>query len=187
MAASSRVRVYLACSMDGFIAGPDDDLSWLNEAGSQVDEATTDPGAVTFEAFMAQIGAMLMGRHTYDVVAGMGAWPYGDVPVLVPTSRPLEPVVPTVRAVQGPIESLVDQAKEAAGEHDVYLDGGALVRSGLDAGLVDEMVLTLVPMLVAGGVSLFDGLQTRRAMSFTRHAQYGPMVQLTLQARSGNL
>ena len=118
MSRSPRVRVYMACSLDGFIAGPDDDLSWLSPtepepppAEPPQDEPTSlpaDSGALSFEAFMAQVGAMLMGRRTYDVVAGMtaeAAWPYGELPVLVATRRPLQPSQPTVRAISGELRS----------------------------------------------------------------------------------
>ena len=170
----------MACSMDGFIAGPDDDLAWLSEGAP----APTDPtDALGFDAFMAQVGAMLMGRRTYEVVAAMGAWPYGDTPVLVPTHRPLDPVVPTVRAIEGDIRELVAQATEAAGDNDVYLDGGTLIRQALNEGLVDELCMTLVPILLGDGIRLFDGLNGRTRLAFTEHHSLGGMVQLTVRPR----
>ncbi len=182
MSNSARVRVYVACSLDGFIAGPGDDLSFL--PGPDVD--APDPGeALQFPDFMAQIGAMLMGRRTYDIVTGMGVpWPYGEVPVLVATSRPLEPVAPTVRAVHGPIDQLVDQAIASAVGGDVYLDGGALVQSALNAGRVDEICLSVVPVLLGAGVRLFDNLTCPTEWRFTRHNDLGGgMVQLTVVKR----
>ena len=181
MASSPKVLVYLACSLDGFIAGPDNDLEWLHAPGPAPDAPAPPSDALGFEALMAQTGAMLMGRHTHDVVAGFGAWPYGDCPVLVSTHRPLTPAHPTVRAVSGDIVSLIAEAKAAAGPKDVYLDGGALVRQALDAGLVDELILTFVPILLTAGVSLFTGLTTRRRLQFT--AQH-PMANGMLQVRA---
>ena len=78
-----RIRVYMGCSLDGAIAGPNHELSFLHG------HATTPGNALHFEDFMAQVGAMVMGRSTYDMVEGMGVWPYGDIPVLVATHRPL--------------------------------------------------------------------------------------------------
>lgn len=168
-----RVRVFLALSLDGFVAGPDDDLSWLPTEGEP------GPGALTLDAFLADIGAMLMGRRTYDVVAGFDApWMYGDVPILVPTHRPLAPVQPTVRAVEGNIDALLDQALAVAGERDVYLDGGQLVQQALAADRVDEMVLTMVPVVLGGGVPLFGALDDPRRFRFGPPARYGSMVQL---------
>jgi dihydrofolate reductase len=130
---------------------------------------------------MAQVGAMLMGRRTHDVIAAMDVWAYGATPVLVATHRDLKPAAPTVRAVTGDITSLVEQAKEAAAGLDVYLDGGALIRQALDAGLVDELCITFVPVLLGGGVRLFDGLLNQTELVFTEHHRYGTMVQLTAQ------
>ena len=181
-ASSSRVRVYMACSLDGYIAGPDDDLSWLEPPA---DAPEPVEGGVDFEAFMAQIGAMLMGRRTHDVIAGFGTWLYGDVPVLVATRRPLpEPAAPTVRTTAGDIADVIADAKAAAGEKDVYLDGGALIRQALDAGLVDELIITWIPILLGDGVRLFDGLLKRHPLTFDKHESFGQgMVQLTVRPR----
>jgi dihydrofolate reductase len=177
MESAPRVRVFLAMSLDGYIAGLDNDLSWLHREGAQD----------TFTPFMAGVGCMLMGRKTHDVVAAMGgpAWAaYGDTPVLVATNSPLlQPAAPTVRAVGGPIEELIAHAKAeaAAGGKDkcVYLDGGALVRSAMDAGLVDTLTLTVIPVVLTAGVSLFTGIASRVDLTLTSSKEIGGgMVQL---------
>ncbi len=181
----SRVRVYIACSLDGFIAGPEDDLSWLQAAeGADAAAPAAPSGALGFDAFMAQVGALLMGRRTYDVVLGLGQWAYGDKPVLIATHRPLEGARETVCAVGGDIVQLVEQAREAAGEKDVYLDGGEIIRQALDAGLVDEMVITFVPVLLASGVHLFAGLLSRQWLEFVAYHRYGgDKLQVTARVR----
>lgn len=172
-----KVRVYLACSLDGYIAGPDNDLSWL----APPDPPPTGPTeALEFGDFMAQVGVMLMGRTTHDVVAGFGDWPYGETPVLVATRRPLAPAAETVQAVHGDIDALIAQAKDLAGGKDLYLDGGALVRQALDAGLVDELVLTWVPIVLGGGVPLFEGVQRQNFEIVSQH-RYHRMAQMTLR------
>ncbi len=171
----SLVRVFIACSLDGFIAGPDDDLSWL----PQPSEAST--GDDSFETFFADVGALLMGRRTFDVVQGMGdAWIYADRPVLVATRRPLESSRPTVRAVSGTIQQLVEQAIEAAGDRDVYLDGGDLIRQAIDAELVDEVIVTIVPTILGKGIPLFAGVahHTQLELQDTKRLPEG-MVQLS--------
>lgn len=180
-----RVRVYLACSLDGYIAGPDDDLSWLDAPSAPSDEEPLPPSeALNFDGFIAQVGAMLMGRRTYDVVEGMGHWIYGDLPVLVATHRSFASPQDTVRAVAGEISELIAQARDAAGEKDVYLDGGGLVRQALDAGLVDELILTFVPILLTDGVRLFDGLVSRQSLEFVAHHRFGAgMLQVTARTR----
>jgi dihydrofolate reductase len=179
----SRVRVYLGCSLDGCIAGPEHDLSFLNEFAPDPDAA---PGGLGFDEFMAQIGALLMGRRTYQVLLDWNAWHYGERPVLVATHHAL-PAAPRggrARAVQGPIEELVAQAKAAAGDKDVYLDGGDLVRQGLDAGLVDELCLTFLPVVLGRGIRLWDGLMSRNDLRFEAPAIHGGrMVQVTARVQ----
>ena len=180
---SSRVRVYLGCSLDGCIAGPDHDIEWLNEPAPEGAPSLEDSGALGFNDFMAQIGSMLMGRSTYAIPEKYGVWHYGDIPVLVATHRELTPMVPTVQAVSGDIAQLVARAKELAGDRDVYLDGGDLVRQGLEADLVDELCLTFLPVLLGEGIKLFDGLTRRSDWIFTDHATHGHMVQVTARRR----
>ena len=152
---AGRRIVFIACSLDGFIAGPGDDLTFLEPAEGQVIEDTFTP-------FFAGVGALLMGRRTFDVVGGFGGdWPYGETPVLVLTRRTIESAAPTVQAVSGAIEAVVAKAVEVAGDRDVYIDGGELVRQALDAGLVDELIVTVVPRILGQGKALFAGA-TRR-------------------------
>lgn len=177
---SPRVRVYLGCSLDGCIAGPEHDLSFLMEHPPEPDEPTGD--GLGFEAFISEIGAMLMGRRTYQVVLDHGAWPYGELPVLVATNRDLPPAPQggDARAVRGPIEQLIAEAKVVAGDKDVYLDGGDLVRQGLEAGLVDELCLTFLPLVLGRGIRLWDGLRSRTDLEFEPPRRLGRrMVQIT--------
>ncbi|HMR75287.1 MAG TPA: dihydrofolate reductase family protein [Polyangiaceae bacterium] len=220
----AQVRVYVACSLDGFIAGPDHDLSWLPgadgantdaantgaegsatpepHAGSAssvrdieapphavatpADAAATPPaGAVGFEQFLGDVGALLMGRGTYDVVAGFGdAWAYGDRPVLVATHRELESPRAQVRRVSGDIRDLVGAALTAAAGKDVYIDGGNLIRQALDAELIDDVIVTLVPVVLGAGHALFAGSKRRHTMEFLGHHSFeGGMVQLHARPR----
>jgi len=184
MAGSGCVRVYIACSLDGFIAGSDDDLSWLPGSDGRGSVAETrDADAVGYEDFMADVGALLMGRRTYDVVCSFGGgWPYGDRPVLVATHRELTPEVATVSKVDGTIAQMVAAALEAADGEDVYLDGGMLVRQALDADLVDELVVTIAPIILGEGQPLFAGVTRRHAMTIESHHRFdGGMVQLRMR------
>ena len=209
--AVGKVRVYIASSFDGFIAGPGDDLSWLpgadpNAAPSPDASAPAPPpalgalerrgatthsdaveyaGAVEYAQFMSGVGALLMGRRTFDVVLGFGGvWPYGDRPVLVATHRPLGAALPHVEAVAGTIGQLVARAKQRAEGKDVYLDGGNLIRQALAQGLVDDLIVTLVPELLGQGHALFAGLERRCSLEFTACYPYGQgMLQLHARPR----
>jgi dihydrofolate reductase len=170
---SGRIRVYIATSLDGFIAGPGGDLSWLPQPGG---DAQSDYG---YAAFMADVGALLMGRSTYETVVGFGgAWPY-PVPVLVASSRPLTPVHSSVRHVSGDIATMLEQARATAGERDVYLDGGTLIRQASDAGLIDELTLTIIPVILGAGAPLFAGVEQRRRFDLVSSEAFGDgLVQL---------
>lgn len=175
---TGRVCVYCGCSLDGFIAGEDDDLTWLPDP--------PDGGDGGFGVFFAGMGAILMGRRTYDIVAGFPpeTWLYGDVPVLVATHRLLGPTRATVRAVEGSIDQLVEEAKEVARGGGVYVDGGILIRQALDAGLVDEVTVTVVPAILGRGVPLFAGASHRRELERVAVRAFdGGMTQLTYRVR----
>ena len=184
--ATPKVRVYIASSIDGFIAGPDDDLSWL-PADDQIAGATdTDPDALQYDDFIAGVGALLMGRGTYDVVRGFGGpWPYGGRTVLVATNRALDEDPPaTVRAVQGSIVELIEQAKNAAGGMDVYLDGGTLVRQAAEADLVDDLTITIAPIALGSGHPLFAGMSERYPLEIvSHHRSGGGMLQIRVRPK----
>ncbi|MDH5492900.1 MAG: dihydrofolate reductase family protein [Myxococcales bacterium] len=172
---TATVQVYCAISLDGYIAGEDDDLSWLEQ-----EPAEAEPGFIDFASFMAQTGAMLMGRRTYDAVMAMGvAWPYGDTPVEVVTHRPLGDAPPAVRSIKGEVADLIAAARARAGEKNVYLDGGSLISQALDAGLVDELILTRIPILLGAGVPLYQG-EMRHRFRVEPLGRMGEMLQTRL-------
>ena len=185
---SGRVRVYIACSLDGFIAGPHDELEWLTQerpgdrplaAGAW---ASRQADGLSYEEFTSDIGAMLMGRGTYDVVAGFDEWYYGDLRVLVATSRPLENAPSTVSALTGDITNLVDAARAAANGKDVYVDGGSVNRQCLDAGLVDELTVTVMPTVLGHGRPLFAGTTSVHEMTVMDVSKYeSGMIQLHMR------
>ena len=179
----SRVRVYLGCSLDGCISGPDHDISFLDDFSPDPDAPEAEGGSgLGFHDFMDEVGALLMGRRTYQVALDYDVWHYGDRPVLVATHHALPPAPGggDARGVQGPIEQLLAEAKAVAGGKDVYLDGGDLVRQGLDAGLVDELCLTFLPVVLGRGIRLWEGLQRRNNLRFDPPVvQGGRMVQVT--------
>lgn len=168
---AAMVRVYIACSVDGFIAEEGGGVSFLERAqqdeGGNLPTPQKDGPGIEYEAFMADVGAMLMGRSTFDVVDGFDIpWPYGELPVLVATTRPLQAPTPQVRATKGSIEALIEEAKAAAKGKDVYLDGGQLIRQALDAGLIDELIVTMVPIILGKGIPLFAGMQQEHLLDF---------------------
>jgi len=171
-----RVRIFLAMSLDGFIAGPNDEIDWLDGTKQTED---------TFTPFIAEVGAMVMGRRTYDVVDAMDVdWPYGELPILVATHRELTGAPDTVRAVSGTIAALLDRARAIAGDKDVYLDGGNLARQGLDAGLVDHLTIAMIPMILGDGIPLFTGVADRHPLELVSARDIGgSLVELQYRPR----
>lgn len=186
MTRKGRLRVYIATSIDGFIAGAGDDLAWLPGAdagGGAPPEPDPKSGALGFDAFLAQLGAVLMGRRTFDIVQGFGGeWPYADLPLHVATNRDLQCKRAQVRRVGGDIHHLVSGALETANGKDVYIDGGNLIRQALDAGLVDDLVVTLAPVALGHGIPLFAGATRRHQFETLGHFAFpGGMVQWHLR------
>jgi dihydrofolate reductase len=152
----------MAMSLDGFIAGPNNDDAGLYNWYF----APAPPSAAVIEELIKTLGAIIMGRHTYET--GEEAGGFADDPYtaarFVLTHRPPEQVNPAAASftfVADGIESALRQAKAAAGEKDVAIGGGAnIAQQYLKAGLVDEIQLHIVPKLLGDGLRLFDHLGT---------------------------
>jgi dihydrofolate reductase len=129
-------------SLDGYIAGPNDDLSWL-------DRFDEEHG---YTEFFASIDALLIGRRTYDVVCGFPSWPYEGKRVHVMTHHPVA-ARHGERFVTGTPTELLAELSDA---QRIYLDGGAVVRQFLAAGLVDDLTISLIPTILGDGVRLFE-------------------------------
>jgi dihydrofolate reductase len=142
-----RVSVYLALSLDGYIAREDGGLDWL--------ERMQVPGEdYGYAEFYGGVDALVLGRRTYDAVLDFPDWPFDGKRVVVLTHRPLRPRHGE-RAHAGALEPLLRElAREGA--RRVYLDGGNAVRGALAEGLVDDLTLSWVPVVLGRGRPLFD-------------------------------
>jgi dihydrofolate reductase len=157
------VRIFIAASLDGYIAASDGGLDWLNEA------ADPEGGDGGFSDFMKGVDAVLMGRATFETVVSFGQWPY-DKPVIV-LSNSLS-AVPDNLAAKAQIDSgepasLIERLG-ARGLHDLYIDGGVTIQRFLASDLVDEMTITRVPVVLGSGIPLFGELE--RSLRF-RHVK----------------
>jgi dihydrofolate reductase len=160
----TKVLTGATMSLDGYIAGPDDtgfDLlfKWYNSGDVEVPMGnipvrTSAASAEHLRAFHESIGALVVGRHLYDLTSAWGGRHPMDVPVVVLTHRP-----PTDRPaadenfvfVTDGIEAAVERARELAGGKDVGVNGGTIARQCLEAGLLDEVHVDLVPVLLGRG------------------------------------
>src|SRR5262245_23347330 len=142
-----QIRVYIAQSLDGYIARPDGGIDWLRPFD------TVDYG---YEKFMAEIGTIVMGRASYELARSFGQWPYPSARSLVITSRQLDDPPPSVTRVGAEIARLV-AALRASGGKDVWIMGGAqTINAFLSAGAIDRIDLFTVPILLGEGIPLFS-------------------------------
>ena len=157
------VTLYIASSVDGHVAEADGSVDWLE---------AYEGGEGSYDGFLAGVDCLVMGSRTYEQVLGFGEWPYGDRPTYVLTGRDLPFAADSVELVDGDVTDLAARLKREHGH--VWLVGGAeLARSFLRAGLVDELRLSVVPVLLGGGVELFDGTDDRRALTLLGTETYG--------------
>jgi dihydrofolate reductase len=164
----ARIVYFCAASLDGYIAESDDTIEWLTGYEGSIDEPEgleqhpLAPGG-PYERFYAGVGALISGSVTYEFILGHTPpgtdWPYPDKPYWVLSSRELR--VPDdateVRVVSAGIRDLIDEMRAAAGELDIWIIGGGNVASQFaDEGLLDELHVTVVPVVLGGGKPLFD-------------------------------
>jgi dihydrofolate reductase len=148
-------QYYVASSIDGFIATPDDDLGWLLHF-----EGGDGSGDVhdSYESFFAGVGCLAMGGTTYRwLLKNMpGAWPYADTPCWVFTHQEYgAPEGADITFVRGEAREFADDLLAAAGTKNVWLVGGGdLVAQFADAGLLDELIVSVIPVLLGDGKRL---------------------------------
>ena len=147
-------HVFIGTSVDGFIARRDGDIGWLTGFSSLGE----DHG---YAAHIDRVDGIIMGRGTFDAVKGFEPWPY-DRPVLVLSRTLAQTDIPD--ALRGKVEIINASPQDAMaiaserGWRGVYVDGGAVIQSFLRAGLIDDMVVSRVPVLIGDGLSLFGPL-----------------------------
>ena len=141
-----KLKLYIATTLDAYIAGPDGDIDWL-KAGGDLDYGYKD--------FYASIDTTLMGNSTYQVTLTVPEFPYPDKTNYVFTRGTPSPDTSHVRFVSGDIAAFVRHLKEEAGK-DIWLVGGGQINTVmLNENLIDEMILTVFPLLLGEGIPLF--------------------------------
>ena len=144
-------QYYTASTLDGFIAGPDESLEWLFTREQDHD------GPLNYKAFIADVGALAMGRTTYDWVLGHASegWPY-DIPCWVFTHRSAADVPEAdIRFTSDDVVSVQGEMREAAGGKNLWIVGGGdLVGQFADAGLLDEMIVYVASVTLGSGKPL---------------------------------
>lgn len=153
-----KISVYIATSVDGFIAREDGDIEWLHNSGHGEVDKGEDFG---YKDFISTVDAHLIGRNSYEKVLSFGGdWPYGDKPVFVLTKKGVDipdRISETVSSLSGSPHKIVKDLEKLGYQH-IYLDGGLTIQEFLEAGLVDELTITKIPILIGNGIPLFGNV-----------------------------
>lgn len=167
-------RVFIGTSLDGYIADREGGLEWLN---SIPNPNNSDMG---YNAFTDQIDALVMGRTTFETVCAFdGDWPYKK-PLFVLSNSLTEipePYQDKAQLVKGSLSEILAQIHNL-GHHQLYIDGGATIQGFLKEDLIDDMIISTLPILLGGGFSLFAELPTELEFELVGSEVYvGQLVQ----------
>ena len=146
--------VFIATSLDGYIADKEGGIDWLHAIPNP------EQNDMGYNELIARVDALVMGRTTFETVCGFDIdWPY-TIPVYV-LSRSLESIPSKYSAhaelVKGSLTKVMAQI-HAKGHHNLYIDGGSTIQSFLKEDLIDELIISTIPVLLGGGSSLFGDL-----------------------------
>ena len=167
--------VFIAVSLDGYIARSDGRIDWL----SIVEEPGEDYG---FKSFFDSIDTLVLGKNTYEVALGFQPWPYHGKRCVVLTHGSAVPQH-GAELYAGSPEALVDKLT-AEGAQRVYVDGGKVIQQFLGAGLVTDLTLSVLPILLGDGVRLFGKLEADRRLELLESRPFkSGLVQLKYTAR----
>lgn len=149
-------KVFIATSLDGFIAREDHSINWLMDQPE-------DPDDRSFHEFMETVDGLVMGANSFRTILGFKQWIY-EKPVIVLSSSLTNADIPDwiigdVEISNLNVESLVSSLN-ARGWSSVYVDGGAVIRSFLKAGYIEEITVTKIPVLIGSGIPLFGEIES---------------------------
>jgi dihydrofolate reductase len=145
-----KLSVFCGVSVDGFLARTNHTFDFL-DSGEQVPHG--------YDEFYAGVDGVVIGRNTFKVVQAFGQWPYGQKPVVVLSSRPLDlsSIKGVVEQMSGEPAAIVARIRERGCQH-AYIDGGITIQRFLAGGLIDRLIVTRVPVLIGTGIPLFGPL-----------------------------
>lgn len=158
--------VFIGTSLDGYIAKPDGDLTWLTNPSPRPHRSgTTAHPALEWETFYPTVDTLVMGRTTYETVLTFDPWPFDDKRVVVlSTTSTGDERVQVARSIEQAQELL-----SAEGASRVYIDGGRTIQSFLAAGLINEITVSIAPVLLGRGSRLFGDLDKDVLLTLRGH------------------
>jgi Dihydrofolate reductase len=164
-----KVKLYIACSLDGKIARPNGAIDWLPDPSEQ------DYG---YNEFYNSLDATLMGYKTYEVCRAFGDWVYPDKKTYVFSHNPDRKLVPEAELVTTDPSTFVAELKTKPGK-DIWVIGGGQIISLLhDAQLIDQYVIAIIPVILGEGLELFPSIRKQVNLTLQKHIIYPNGVAL---------
>jgi dihydrofolate reductase len=145
-----KISIYIATSIDGFIAREDGSLDWLESVG----DPHEDYG---FKRFIDSIDGVILGRKTYEVAAPVQEWPYTGKRLII-LSNTLKTVREGAELYSGSLPQLISKLHDEGVKH-IWIDGGETIAQFLQLKLVNEMTLSIIPIILGRGIALFKNLK----------------------------
>lgn len=170
-----KVILYIATSLDGYIASPDDNLEFL----SVVEQEGEDYG---YAQFIESVDTVIVGRKTYDKVLSMGFdFPHSDKESYIITRTP-KPATGKIEFYTGDLKNLILKLKKQEGKN-IFVDGGAeVVNLLLKDNLIDEFCISIIPVLLGDGIRLFQDNRPELPLKFVRSESFkSGLVQVWYQ------
>jgi dihydrofolate reductase len=186
----AKTQYYCACTLDGYIAEADDTLDWLLKYEGSFEGEGVEPIKGSYDRYYEGVGALVMGSTTYEFVLDeLDEWPYKGKPTWVLSTRDLprpEGEEADVRIVNAKVPDLHQEMMTAAGERNLWVVGGGNVASQFaDAGLLDELLVTVVPVVLGEGKPLFDRRLPGGPLQLTGRRTFDSgMVELRYEIRA---
>jgi len=183
---SSRVTIHMAASLDGFIARKDGRVDWMETSDEFPGGLRMDAESV--DAFLNTIDCYVMGSRTYETALGFEAkgfgWSYGDKPTFVLTHRELPKTRNTIEFYAGDLAKFVNERLRPAFRSIWVVGGGAVAGECLRCGLADEILYSILPILIGDGISFFDTLDKDVALHLADvKAHHTGIVELRYETR----
>lgn len=179
-----KCSIFIATSVDGYIATKNGGVDWLQPADNPQTNRQENPD-MGFNRYINSVDCMIMGRNSMDKIASFNLtqdhWPYADLEIFALSNRVKE--VPgnlqgKVKIHNGDIQSLLSKL-EASGFEHAYIDGGKTITSFLELGLINEMTITLVPIILGQGIRLFGNIdRSVRLVQSQAEAYTNDFIQL---------
>ena len=175
-----KVKLYIAISLDGFIARKDGALDWL--------EGIPNPDQLDYgyQAFYDSVDTVLMGRLTYEEILGFDVdWPYGNCKTGVFSRNPdLALTTPQTQLVSGDIKNYITELKQQEGKDIWLVGGGSLLTAFLNKSVVDEMIISIAPVIIGDGLPLFPNMPKETSLELVNSISYDTgFVTLTYRVK----